>query len=134
MMQDRINIIIVDDHQMIRETWKMILQTEPDINIVAECASGEEAINSATIYNPHIILMDINMSPMNGFDATAAILKNQPHIKIIGISINKEHGYVKNMLKLGARGYITKNSSPLEMIQGIKEVHAGKVFLCKEVQ
>lgn len=134
MAKDKIRVVIVDDHQMVRETWKMILQQDERLDIIAECASGSEAIDCASSLLPDIMLMDINMSPVNGFEATRKILKTCPQIKIIGLSINNQPGYARNIMQLGAKGYMTKNSTKEEMIQSIIEVHNGKTFICKEVQ
>ena len=133
MKMQAIRIIIADDHQQVRQTWKMILQTYQDVEIIGECISGQDTIEQAQKLNPDIILMDINMSPVNGFEATRKILKSQPHIRIIGVSINNQPGYARNMIQLGAKGYVTKNSSKEEMITAIREVMTGKTFICKEV-
>ncbi|MEO6070994.1 MAG: response regulator transcription factor [Chitinophagaceae bacterium] len=134
MNQVKIRVIIVDDHQMVRETWKMILQREENISIVAECASGGEAIEKAASLIPDVILMDINMSPINGFEATQQIVATNPSIKIIGISINNQPSYVRHMMQMGAKGYVTKNSSKQEMMDAIIEVNNGGTFLCDEIK
>lgn len=130
---DAIRIIIADDHVQVRNTWKMILQTDSQVNVIAECSSGEEVINSALDLKPDVILMDINMSPVNGFEATKEILKSQPHIKIIGVSINNQPSYARHMMEQGAKGYVTKNSSKEEMLMAIREVLNGNTYICKEV-
>jgi DNA-binding NarL/FixJ family response regulator len=130
---EKIRVFIVDDHDMVRETWKMLLQSCDDIEVIKDCASGAEAIDIAHTLDPHVILMDINMSPVNGFEATRKILKRSPHIRIIGISVNNQPGYAKNIMQLGARGYVTKNSSKDEMVSAIREVMKGKTYICKEV-
>lgn len=134
MHPQKIRIIIVDDHQMIRETWRFMLSRDERLQVVAECASGAEAIASAEEHRPDVMLMDINMTPVNGFEATRKILKNHPSIRIIGVSVNDQPGYARNMLHLGAKGYVTKNSSLQEMIHAILEVSKGKIYICEEVQ
>ncbi|HEU4901323.1 MAG TPA: response regulator transcription factor, partial [Flavisolibacter sp.] len=106
-MDERIRLVIVDDHRMMRETWKMILQRDPRIEVIAECASGEEAIQCADAQVPDVMLMDINMAPVNGFEATRKIAKAHPEIKIIGLSINNQPTYARNLMQLGAKGYVT---------------------------
>ena len=133
MKMDAIRIIIADDHAQVRKTWKMLLQTEKQINVIAECSSGEEVIQSARDLNPDVILMDINMAPTNGFEATKEILSTNPKIKIIGVSINNQPAYARHMLELGAKGYVTKNSSKEEMLMAIKEALNGNNYICKEV-
>lgn len=133
-MIERIRLVIVDDHQMMRETWKMILQRDPRIEVIAECASGAEAITCADAETPDVMLMDINMTPVNGFEATRKIVKAHPDIKIIGLSINNQPTYARNMLQLGAKGYVTKNSPSTELLEAIFCVCNGEVFICKEMK
>ena len=129
-----IKIIIVDDHQMVRETWKMLLQRDERLHVIGECGSGEEAISSASAMQPDVMLMDINMYPMNGLEATKTISEKHPEIKIIGVSINNQPTYAKSMMQAGAKGYVTKNSTSEEMIRAILEVNSGQTFICKEIQ
>ena len=133
MQNYSIRVIIVDDHDLVRETWKMLLHNQNSICIIKECASGSEAIYEATASVPDVILMDINMAPVNGFEATRKILQTTPHIKIIGVSINNQPSYARNLLQLGAKGFVTKNSPREEMIQAIHDVMSGKTYICQEV-
>lgn len=132
--QSPISLVIVDDHAMIRQTWKMLLERDPRINVVAECTSGEEAIATAGTLLPDVMLMDINMQPINGFEATRTIVQQHPQIKIIGVSINNQPSYARNMIDMGAKGYVTKNSSREEMITAILEVYNGNAYICKEIR
>jgi DNA-binding NarL/FixJ family response regulator len=133
MQNKPIRVIIVDDHDLVRQTWKMLLHNPSSIEVIKEFSSGTEAINEAAAADPHIILMDINMTPVNGFEATRKILKTAPHIKIIGVSINNQPSYARNIMQLGAKGYVTKNSSKNEMLRAIHEVMNGKTYICEEV-
>ena len=133
MQNNSIRVIIVDDHDLVRQTWRMLLHNQNSISIIKECSSGAEAIYEAIASDPHVILMDINMTPVNGFEATRKILRTSPHIKIIAISINNQPSYARNIMQLGAKGYVTKNSSRDEMIKAIHEVMSGKTYICHEV-
>src|SRR3954469_20087530 len=104
MQSEKIRVIIVDDHQLVRQTWKMLLDSHESIHVINECSSGAEAISIIPALNPDVVLMDVNMTPVNGFEATRKILKSAPHLRIIGISVNNAPGYARNMLQLGARG------------------------------
>lgn len=130
---ENIRVVIVDDHQQVREAWKMLLHNQGAIRIIKECCSGMEAIQFIPSLGVDIVLMDINMSPVNGFEATRKILKLAPYIKIIGISINNNPSYARNIMQLGAKGYVTKNCSKEEMVKAIHEVMKGKTFICKDV-
>lgn len=133
-MQHGIKLIIVDDHQMVRETWKMILQKDDRLDIIADCGSGAEAIELAARMQPEIMLMDVNMTPVNGLQATQHIMKENPQIRIIGVSINNEPSYARNMIQCGAKGYVTKNTTREEMIKAIMEVHQGNTYVCTEIR
>ena len=134
MSENIIKIIIVDDHEMVRKTWKMILQQNEQFNIVCECSGGNEAIEAAQAYKPDIILMDINMSPINGFEATRKITELVPTTKIIGLSINNQPTYARNIMQLGAKGFVTKNSTSAEMITSIQTVYKGGNFVFEEIK
>ena len=130
----QIRIILVDDHELVRGSWKLLLKQNTRFSIVGECKNGVEAIEEARRLMPDIILMDINMSPVNGLEATERIIQATPSIKIIGLSINNQPVYVHKMLKAGAKGYVTKNSTLYEMTHAIMEVHDGRQYICDEVR
>ena len=131
---DKITILIADDHKLIRETWSYILSTDSRFNVVAECSDAQEAVEVAKNKRPNVILMDINMTPFTGFEATEKIRKFSPGSRIIGLSMHSQPAYAKKMLQLGAKGYVTKNSSKDEMIKAILEVHKGNKFVCDEIK
>lgn len=133
-LTDKITILIVDDHKLIRDTWSFILNSDDRFRVIAETDSGQQAIELVNSSHPEIILMDINMSPMNGFEATKEIRKISPSSKIIGVSMHSQPAYAKKMLQMGAVGYITKNSSKEEMITAISEVASGHKYICNEVK
>lgn len=126
--------MLVDDHRLILESWKILLDTDIRFHIVAECENGADAIREAGETIPEVILMDINMSPINGFEATEKILAVYPFIKIIGVSINNQPGYANRIMKLGAKGFVTKGSSFEELTHAIMEVHQGSEYICEEVR
>lgn len=131
---EKISILIADDHKLIRETWSFILNSDPRFEVVSQCSNGEEAIAEATRLRPKIVLLDINMSPINGIEATQQIRKYSPASKIIGVSMHSQPAYVKKLLKLGAHGYVTKNSPQQEMFEAIAEVFKGNRYICAEVK
>src|ERR671912_2182227 len=98
-MNNPIRLVIVDDHEIIRQTWRMILQKHDLVQVIADCASGAEAIDFARKEAPDVMLIDINMTPMNGFDTTRKITQLYPHIKIIGTSINNQPAYARKMMQ-----------------------------------
>ncbi|MGC4034427.1 MAG: response regulator transcription factor [Chitinophagaceae bacterium] len=130
----QIRIVLVDDHELVRGSWKLLLNQDKRFEIVGECRDGAEAIATAQQKMPDIMLMDINMQPVNGLEATAKIAKVAPSIKIIGLSINNQPAYVQKMLNAGAKGYMTKNSTLHEMAHAIIEVHNGRQYICEEIR
>ena len=130
----QIKIILVDDHRLILESWKMLLENDSRFTIIAECENGEDAINISLKLIPDIILMDINMLPINGFETTRKILSENPHLKIIGISVNNQPSYASKMLEIGGKGFITKGSSFDELTSAILKVHNGGKYICEEIK
>jgi DNA-binding NarL/FixJ family response regulator len=131
---EKITILIADDHKLIRETWGFILNNDIRFLVIDQCASGTEAVRLSKEKRPDIILMDINMAEMNGLDATEQIRKFSPASKIIAVSMHNQPAYVKKMMKLGARGYITKNSPVDELLTAIIEVNNGNKYICDEMK
>lgn len=129
-----IKLALADDHRQVRETWHLILSTNPAFEVVAKCCNGLAAIAAAGEYLPDVFLMDINMKPVNGIEATETITRLYPSVKIIGMSIHVEAVYVRRMLKAGAVAYVTKNSSYEEVFDAIMQVHEGRQYICDEVQ
>lgn len=134
MSSKHIRIIIADDHTDVRETWRLLLEQDKRFVIVAECANGQQAIDAAEGLLPDVILMEIDMSPINGFEATKKILQQNPAMKIIGVSIDDQPSYALSMLKVGAKGYVTKNSSREEMTFAIMKIFNGGQYICEEVR
>src|SRR5918997_4740027 len=131
---EKISVLIADDHKLIRDTWSYILNNDSRFQVIAECGDSEQAVEAAKVKRPHIVLMDINMLPISGFEATEKIRKVSPASRIIGISMHSQPAYAKKMLQIGARGYVTKNSSKEEMIKAIMEVYKGNKFICDEIK
>jgi DNA-binding NarL/FixJ family response regulator len=130
----RVSIMIVDDHTLIRETWSFLLGKNENFDVVAECGDGEKAIELARDKRPDVILLDINMAPMSGFDVLKMVRKFSPGSKIIGVSMHSQPAYAKKMLRLGAKGYVTKNSPRQEMLEAIAEVSNNHIYICQEVK
>lgn len=128
-----IKLIIVDDHFHVRQAWSWVLNQVPRLKVIAQCSNGQEAIEAAKNLRPDVILMDINMAPVNGIEATRTIREFAPDMKIIGVSVQAERSYVNEMLRNGANGYVTKNSPSTEMVTAIDEVLAGNTYICEEI-
>jgi DNA-binding NarL/FixJ family response regulator len=130
----KINILIADDHKLIRETWSFILNSDPRFKVISECSNVDDAVATAEAKSPDIVLMDINIPPTNGFDATEKIQLASPTSHVIGVSMHSQPAYARKMLQLGGSGYITKNSSREEMFAAIMDVYNGKTYVCQEIK
>jgi two-component system, NarL family, invasion response regulator UvrY len=130
----KITVMIVDDHTLIRETWSFLLGRNENFEVIAEVGDGQKAIDIARDKRPNIILLDINMAPLNGFDVLKMVRKQSPGSKVIAVSMHSQPAYAKKMLRLGARGYVTKNSPRQEMLDAIMEVSQGSTYICQEVK
>jgi len=130
----KIKVLLADDHKLVREAWAFMLSNDTRFEVAGAASTGDEAVELANTLNPDIVLMDINMGNVSGFEATRKIKNNSPATKVIGVSMHSIPAYVKKMLKLGAKGYVTKNSDKDELIHSIIEVHQGKTYICEEIR
>ncbi len=128
-----IRILLVDDHELVRSGFEALLHTASDLLVVGVAQSGEEAIEFVADNSVDVVLMDINMPGIGGVEACRRILKHDPEVKIIAISVHKDGPIPQQLLKLGVLGFISKGSSVDEMILAIRRVMAGKRYLCNEV-
>jgi len=129
-----IRIILVDDHKIVRESWKMLLENNPQFQVIAVYENGQTAIEEVQKHIPDVMLVDVNMSPLNGFDVTQRTKEINSSIKIIGISISTQAVFAQRMLALGATGYLTKTSPLEEIYHCIHEVHNGGRYICEEIR
>jgi DNA-binding NarL/FixJ family response regulator len=130
----KIRVLIVDDHTMVRQGLRAVLQSYPNIEIVGEAADGEEAIVSATKLQPTIIVMDIGMPSLDGIGATRLIKTQYPHIAVLGLSVNAPSYHVDAMLKAGAFEVITKDRAVDELYSAIQRATAAiqPILILKE--
>ena len=133
-MPNKLTVLLVDDHALVRRGFRRILEDEPSFHVVGEASDGLEAVQLAEQLPPAVIVMDCALPQINGIEATRTIRGFAPDMKIIGVSVQAERSYVNEMLRNGANGYVTKNSSSTEMITAIDEVLAGNTYICEEVR
>ena len=131
---EKITILLADDHKLILESWKYMLDADGRFTVVGIANSGKQAVELATSLRPRVVLLDINMQEMDGFEATKLIRKCAPGAKIIGVSMHSMPAYAKKMIKCGASGYVTKNSTRQELIQAIMDVNEDETYICDEVK
>ena len=131
---DKKTVLIVDDHTLIRDTWAKLLGFDSRFSVVGNTGDGNEAVEIAKEKHPELVLLDINMSPLNGFEVLKLVRKFSPGSKVIAVSMHAQPAYAKKMLNGGAKGYVTKNSSSDELLQAIDLVLNGQSYICKEVK
>ena len=129
-----IKLIIIEDHTMVREMWKVLLTPLQGFTIVADCGNISEAKKIIRKEKADVILLDINLAGDSAFDLMPDILHYAPLSKILVVSMHNIVSYAKKILRLGAHGYITKNSTNDELIEAIRTIAEGKKFICKEVK
>lgn len=130
----KITIVIVDDHKLLRETLANLFSENNEIEITGESGTSEEAIEIIKDKRPEIVLLDINMPNGSGLDAVPVIKVVSPSTRIIVVSMYNQPVYAKKMMKLGAKAYVTKNSSYKELLIAIEEVMKGKLYICTEIK
>lgn len=133
MNQAKIRVLLADDHQLFRAGIRALLQTLDDVEVVAEAADGHEALRLATEHRPDVVLMDIMMPSLNGFDAAARITRACPRVRVIILSMNADEDSVLKTLRAGAVGYLVKTADPAELGLAIRAAARGERFLSSAV-
>ena len=128
-----IRVLIADDHAVVAEGLRHLVETERDIEVVACVGDGREAVQQARDTQPDVVLMDLSMPKLNGADATRAILERDPRCRVIVLSMYSQREYVRRALKAGAAGYVVKRSAAKEVVEAIRAVHAGQRYLSPRV-
>lgn len=128
-----LRILLADDHQIFREALRSLLEGEKDIEVVAETGDGTEISRLARDLAVDIVCMDISMPGMNGIDATRRLMGSLPGVKVIALSAHPDHQYVKEMIRAGAVGYVTKAEAGMELLRAIRTVVRNRVYLCPDV-
>jgi DNA-binding NarL/FixJ family response regulator len=128
-----IRILIADDHGIVAEGLKHLVEAQSDMEVVALVGDGREAVQQAREARPDVVLMDLSMPELNGADATRAILERDPKCRVIVLSMYSQREYVRRALKAGAAGYVVKRSAAKEVVEAIRAVHAGQRYLSPRV-
>jgi two-component system response regulator NreC len=122
-------VLVVDDHEVVRQGIKMVLETDPELEVVGEAASGEDAIDRVRELRPNVVVMDIGMPGLSGFEATRRIRQSNPEVQVLALTVHDSEAYVFQMLQAGATGYIVKRAPAVEVIQAVKRAYRGEAVL-----
>ncbi len=128
-----LRILLVEDHKIVREGLKKLLEQQPDVKVVAEAADGATAVALAQQHRPALVIMDITLPDMNGIEATRKILGENPRAKVIALSMHSDRRFVLEMLKAGANGYLLKDSAFEELASAIATAMAGRTYLSSQI-
>jgi DNA-binding NarL/FixJ family response regulator len=128
-MANKLKVLLVDDHALVRRGFRRMLEDEPSFQIVGEASDGQEAIERAAELHPDVIVMDCALPQVNGIEASRQILEKQPNIGILMLSMHSEDTLVRQALDAGAKGYILKNAMDLDLVSAIKRIAAGNTVL-----
>ena len=128
-MQTPLRILVADDHAIVRQGLKLLIDSQQDMTVVAEAADGNAALERAEAVKPDIVVMDISMPGMNGLTATRTLRQRQPTITIVALTRHEDETYLEELLRAGASAYILKQSAPADFLQAIRAVAAGGIYL-----
>lgn len=132
-MSENIRILLADDHKIMRDGLRTLVEKIPDMTIAGEAENGREAVKMARKLIPDVVVMDVSMVDLNGIEATLQIHKEQPGIKIIALSMHCDRRFVRGMLEAGASGYLLKDCAFEELARAIKTVVSQKTYLSPEI-
>jgi two-component system invasion response regulator UvrY len=124
-----LRIMLVDDHAVVRMGFRLLLDTTADLRVVAECGSGEEALKSFAEVNPDVVVLDLSMAGMGGLETLSRLLAKWPGVRVLVLSAHEDTAHPRRALAAGALGYLTKRSAAEALIEAIRQVAAGKLFL-----
>lgn len=128
-----IKVILADDHKIMRDGLRSLLEKEPDIEVVAEAENGRTAVQQVQELSPDIVIMDVSMQDLNGIEATRQIIAKYPDVKVLALSMHSDKTYVAGILSAGASGYILKDSAFDELAEAIRVVISGQFYLSSRV-
>jgi two-component system, NarL family, response regulator NreC len=133
MTNKRIRVLLADDHTVVRRGLRILLEAEPDIEVVAQARDGREAVVKALETKPDVVVMDVSMPELNGIESTRQITAQLPRTKVVALSMHKDGVYVREILRAGARGYVPKDAEDDTLVRAIRAVFRGEAYLSPDV-
>ena len=125
----KITILLADDHSMVRQGFRRILEGQPDMEVVGEAGNGREAIEQATKLAPDVVVMDVAMPELNGIEATRRLMEALPRTRVLALSMHKDAVYVREILRAGARGYLLKDAIDVDFLVAVRAIAKGEGYL-----
>ncbi|MBX3085492.1 MAG: response regulator transcription factor [Anaerolineae bacterium] len=133
MGEEKIRIVLADDHAVLRAGLRALLNSEPDLIVVGEAGDGDEALHQVEAHQPQVLVLDLMMPKVKGLDIIDQLTAKYPHLRVLILSMHADTQYVRHVLKAGCAGYVTKSSADTELITAIHEVANGRSYLTPEV-
>jgi len=128
-----IKILLADDHALVRQGFRMILEAQPDMEIVGQASNGREAVELGEKLHPDVVVMDVAMPELNGIEATRRLAASTPRTRVLALSMHKDSMYVREILRAGARGYLLKDSGDADLIAAVRAVAKGEGYISPSV-
>lgn len=125
----KLRVLIADDHTLVREGLRALLEGQGDFEVIAEASNGHEAVDRAVQMRPDVVLMDISMPELDGFEATRRIVKANPTIRVLVLTVHETEEYFFRVLESGAQGFLVKDAASTELVAAVRAVHQGGVYL-----
>lgn len=132
-MTRKIRILLADDHRLVRQGFRLIFESQSDMEVVGEAGNGKEAVDLAIALVPDVIVMDVTMPELNGIEATRRIRQDLPNVRVLALSVHRDGVYVREIVRAGADGYILKESADSELLAATRVVARGQSYLSPEV-
>lgn len=129
MLNKKIRVLLADDHKILRKGVRMLIDSQPDMEVVGEAKTGREAIEEARQLKPDIVVMDVSMPELNGIESTRQICGEMKNVKVVALSMHRDSVYVREILRAGASGYLVKDSEDDDLVKAIRAIHQGEAFL-----
>jgi two-component system response regulator NreC len=125
----KLRILLAEDHEMVREGLRLLVNAQPDMEVIGEAGNGQAAIESARELGPDIIIMDVSMPKMNGLQATEKLKRDLPHVKVLALTRHTDTGFLQQLFRAGASGYVLKQSTSDELMRAVRAIAAGGNYL-----
>jgi DNA-binding NarL/FixJ family response regulator len=129
MSAKKVRVLIAEDHGTVREGMRLLIEKEPDMEVVGEAADGREALRLALKLLPDVVLMDISMPGVDGLQATRGLQESCPQVRVLALTRHADYGFLTEMLRAGAKGYVLKQSSSVDLVSAVKAVASGQCYL-----
>jgi len=129
----KIRILLADDHSVVRQGFRLILEAQENWEVIGEASNGREAVEKAEALRPDVVVMDVAMPELNGIEATRRISRTEPRVRILALSMHKDSVYVREILRAGARGYLLKDAIDSDLVDAVRHVAAGEAYISPAV-